>query len=83
MNPTSDELENRVAAMEGGIGALALASGSAATTYAIMTICEAGDNIVVLGHYMVALIHYSHINCLDLELKLNLESTIKLMIWLN
>ena len=46
MNPTSDVLENRVAAMEGGIGALALASGSAATTYAIMTICEAGDNIV-------------------------------------
>ena len=46
MNPTSDVLEKRVAAMEGGIGALALASGSAATTYAIMTICEAGDNIV-------------------------------------
>ena len=49
MNPTSDVLENRVAAMEGGIGALALASGSAATTYAIMTICEAGDNIVSTG----------------------------------
>ena len=46
MNPTSDVLEKRVAAMEGGIGALALASGSAATTYAIMTICEAGENIV-------------------------------------
>ena len=46
MNPTSDVLEKRVAAMEGGIGALALASGSAATTYAIMTICEAGDNII-------------------------------------
>ncbi len=46
MNPTTDVLEKRVAAMEGGIGALALASGSAATTYAIMTICEAGDNIV-------------------------------------
>ena len=46
MNPTSDVLEKRVAAMEGRIGALALASGSAATTYAIMTICEAGDNII-------------------------------------
>ena len=46
MNPTNDVLEKRVAAMEGGIGALGLASGSAATTYAIMTICEAGDNIV-------------------------------------
>ena len=49
MNPTSDVLENRVAAMEGGVGALALASGSAATTYAIMTICEAGDNVVSTG----------------------------------
>jgi len=49
MNPTSDVLENRVAAMEGGVGALALASGSAATTYAIMTICESGDNVVSTG----------------------------------
>lgn len=46
MNPTTDVLEKRVAALEGGIGALALASGMAATTYAIMTIAEAGDNIV-------------------------------------
>jgi len=46
MNPTQDVLEKRVAALEGGIAALALASGMAATTYAIMTIAEAGDNIV-------------------------------------
>jgi hypothetical protein len=46
MNPTQDVLEKRVAAMEGGIGGLALASGQAAITYAIMTIAEAGDNIV-------------------------------------
>ena len=46
MNPTSAVLEQRVAAMEGGIGALALASGQAATTYAILTIAESGDNIV-------------------------------------
>ncbi len=46
MNPTSDVLEKRVAAMEGGIGGLALASGMAATTYAIFTIAESGDNIV-------------------------------------
>ncbi len=46
MNPTSDVLEQRVTAMEGGVGGLALASGMAATTYAIFTICEAGDNIV-------------------------------------
>jgi len=46
MNPTNDVLEQRVAALEGGIGALALASGMAAVTYAIQTIAEAGDNIV-------------------------------------
>ena len=46
MNPTQDVLEKRVAAMEGGVAALALASGMAAVTYAIQTIAEAGDNIV-------------------------------------
>jgi len=46
MNPTQNVLEERVAALEGGIGALALASGQAAITYAIQTIAEAGDNIV-------------------------------------
>lgn len=46
MNPTTDVLEQRLAALEGGIGALALASGQAAVTYAILTIAEAGDNIV-------------------------------------
>ncbi|RZL11007.1 MAG: bifunctional O-acetylhomoserine aminocarboxypropyltransferase/cysteine synthase, partial [Rubrivivax sp.] len=46
MNPTQDVLEQRIAALEGGIGALALASGQAAVTYSIMTIAEAGDNIV-------------------------------------
>ncbi len=46
MNPTTDVLEKRMAALEGGIGALALASGMAAIAYAVMTIAEAGDNIV-------------------------------------
>ncbi len=46
MNPTQSVLEERVAALEGGIAALALASGQAAITYAIQTIAEAGDNIV-------------------------------------
>ncbi|MBM3347297.1 MAG: aminotransferase class I/II-fold pyridoxal phosphate-dependent enzyme [Betaproteobacteria bacterium] len=46
MNPTQDVLEKRVAALEGGIAALALASGMSAITYAIQTIAEAGDNIV-------------------------------------
>ncbi|MBT3447556.1 MAG: aminotransferase class I/II-fold pyridoxal phosphate-dependent enzyme, partial [Candidatus Thioglobus sp.] len=46
MNPTTDVLEQRVAAMEGGIAALALASGMAAITYALQSICTVGDNIV-------------------------------------
>ena len=46
MNPTQAVLEARVAAMEGGIAGLALASGMAAITYSIQTIAEAGDNIV-------------------------------------
>jgi len=46
MNPTNDVLEQRVAAMEGGIAALAVASGMAAINYSILTIAKAGDNII-------------------------------------
>lgn len=46
MNPTSDAFEKRIAALEGGVGALATASGSAAITYAIQNIATAGDHIV-------------------------------------
>lgn len=46
MNPTTAVLEERLAAIEGGIGALAVASGMAAITYAIQTIVGAGDNII-------------------------------------
>ncbi|MBN2690854.1 MAG: aminotransferase class V-fold PLP-dependent enzyme [Burkholderiaceae bacterium] len=46
MNPTNDVLEKRVAALEGGVAALAVASGMAAITAAIQTLAEAGDNIV-------------------------------------
>jgi O-acetylhomoserine (thiol)-lyase len=46
MNPTTDAFEQRIAALEGGVGALALASGQAAETMAILNIAEAGDNIV-------------------------------------
>lgn len=45
-NPTNDILEKRVAALEGGVAALAMASGMAAITATIQTIAEAGDNIV-------------------------------------
>ncbi|MGL5314110.1 MAG: homocysteine synthase [Peptostreptococcaceae bacterium] len=46
MNPTSDVFEQRIALLEGGVGALAVASGSAAITYAILNIAEAGDEII-------------------------------------
>ncbi|MDR0883801.1 MAG: O-acetylhomoserine aminocarboxypropyltransferase/cysteine synthase [Oscillospiraceae bacterium] len=46
MNPTSDVFEQRIAALEGGVAALALASGAAAITYAVQNIATAGDHIV-------------------------------------
>lgn len=46
MNPTTDVFEKRVAELEGGVGALATASGQAAETFAILNICNAGDEIV-------------------------------------
>jgi O-acetylhomoserine (thiol)-lyase len=46
MNPTSDVLEQRIALLEGGVGALAVASGQAAETLAIMNLAEKGDNIL-------------------------------------
>ena len=46
MNPTTDVLEQRLAQLDGGVGALAFASGQAAITAAILTIAKAGDNIV-------------------------------------
>jgi O-acetylhomoserine (thiol)-lyase len=46
MNPTSDVLEQRIAQLEGGVGALALASGQAAVIYSILNVARAGDHIV-------------------------------------
>src|SRR5881398_4264401 len=46
MNPTNAVLEERVAALEGGVAGLALASGQAASLFAVQNICQAGDNFV-------------------------------------
>ncbi len=46
MNPTHDALEQRIAALEGGVAALALSSGQAASTFSILNIAQAGDNFV-------------------------------------
>ena len=49
MNPTQSVFEERIAALEGGVGALAVASGSSATFYAVLNLTYAGDNIVALS----------------------------------
>ena len=49
MNPTQSVFETRMTQLEGGVGALATASGSAATTYAVLNLTYAGDNIVALS----------------------------------
>ena len=46
MNPTQDVVEKRIASLEGGVAALLLASGSAATTFAVLAVATAGDHIV-------------------------------------
>ncbi|MDR3210051.1 MAG: PLP-dependent transferase, partial [Oscillospiraceae bacterium] len=46
MNPTSDVFEQRIAALEGGVAALATASGAAAITYAVQNIAKSGDHII-------------------------------------
>ncbi len=46
MNPTTDVLEKRISALDGGVGAVAVASGSAAITYAVLTVAVAGDEII-------------------------------------
>jgi O-acetylhomoserine (thiol)-lyase len=49
MNPTSNVLEERIAALEGGIASLALASGQAAVLYSVLNVARAGDNIVAVS----------------------------------
>jgi O-acetylhomoserine/O-acetylserine sulfhydrylase-like pyridoxal-dependent enzyme len=46
MNPTQDAVEQRIASLEGGVASLLVASGSAATTFSILAVAEAGDHIV-------------------------------------
>ena len=53
MNPTSDVFEQRIADLEGGVGALAVSSGSAAQVQAIFTLAGAGDHIVAASTFMV------------------------------
>jgi O-acetylhomoserine (thiol)-lyase len=62
MNPTTDVLEKRISELDGGVGALAVSSGQAATTLAILNIARAGDEIVALDNLYGGtynLLHYT------------------------
>ncbi|PSK27035.1 PLP-dependent transferase, partial [Nocardia seriolae] len=62
MNPTQDAVEQRIAALEGGVAALLVASGQAAETYAILNLAQAGDHLVASPHLYGGtynLLHYS------------------------
>lgn len=65
MNPTTDVFEKRIAALEGGVAALATASGQAAQFLAISTIAQAGDNIVstsfLYGEHITSLKYPYHV----------------------
>ena len=50
MNPTCDVLEQRMAALDGGVAGLAVASGQTASAYSIQNVARAGDNIVSSAH---------------------------------
>lgn len=49
-NPTVEVLENKIAALEGGVGALATSSGQAATLLSVLTICQSGENLIATGN---------------------------------
>jgi O-acetylhomoserine (thiol)-lyase len=61
-NPTNDVLEKRIAALEGGTAALVVASGMAAVSYAILTVCDAGSNFVVAPQlYGATFTYFAHV----------------------
>ena len=72
MNPTVAVLEDRIAALEGGVGALAVASGQAASTVAIQNLATNGDNIVASAHLYGGHSIYLKMFFLIWELKLGL-----------
>lgn len=71
MNPTTDVLEKRVAALEGGIGALAVASGQAAITLSLLNIAQAGDEIVAADNLYGGTYNLFHYTFARLGIKVN------------
>ena len=83
MNPTVDVLEQRVAALEGGIAGLCTSAGSAAINYAILNLAEAGDNIVSTPQLYGAPIRFLHICYQSRALKYVWQLLIAPAIWPN
>ncbi len=77
-NPTTAVLEERLALLEGGVGALATASGSAAITYAILNLAQAGDHIVSAASIYGGPIIYSLIRC---QILASLQALLIVKIW--
>ena len=57
MNPTNAVLEERLAALEGGMAALAVSSGQSASALALQNVCKAGDNVIASTDLYLSLIH--------------------------
>jgi len=75
MNPTTDVFEKRLALLDGGIGALGVASGQAAITLAILNIAQAGDEIVAYGNLCGGTYNLLHYTLARLGIKVNFVSS--------
>ena len=75
MNPTSDVLEKRIAELDGGVGALAVASGQAAITYAVLNIAQAGQNIVSTSYLYGGTYNLFHYTLPKLGIKVKFVDT--------
>ncbi len=75
MNPTTDVLEQRLAALDGGVGALAVASGQAAITYAVLNIAQAGQNIVSTNYLYGGTYNLFHYTLPKLDIKVKFVDT--------
>jgi len=75
MNPTTDVLEQRLAALDGGVGALAVASGQAAITYAVLNITQVGQNIVSTNYLYGGTYNLFHYTLPKLGIKVKFVDT--------
>jgi O-acetylhomoserine (thiol)-lyase len=75
MNPTTDVLEKRLAELDGGVGALAVASGQAATTYAVLNIAQAGQNIISTSYLYGGTYNLFHYTLPKLGIKVKFVDT--------